>query len=117
MGKRDTIVGEVRKIDKRKEKTFQWFTEGELIGRGESDVYAFVVERFDEEGNVLPPVAVQMSSKGGFAGVLSEGDQVIFFADGQPGNEVVKPDALRNLTAGALFGDRKKVKRGDVPTP
>ncbi len=110
MADRRIVTGEIRKIDKRKEKTAWW--------KGEEDtIYSFVVERFDEQGNAGPSVGVEIMSKSGFDGLLSEGDQVTFFADKRMPSGALKVGALRNLTTGTLFGERRAVKRGDVPAP
>lgn len=115
MPDRQIVTGEVRKIETRKKKGFSWKAVDKPFGIGEHEVYVFAVEQFDEQGDVLPPVAVEMSSPDGFTGLLSEGDRVTFFAGKQLASGAFEVGAVRNLSAGTIFGSHRAVKRGDVP--
>ncbi len=136
MTDRQIVTGEVRKLEKREERALGWFASGQPVGqplgpgpnggravrspsprsaRPERVVYAFLVEQFDEQGNASPAVVVEMVSKSGFDGLLSEGDQVTFFADKRMPSGALKVRALRNLTTNTLFGERRALRRGDVP--
>jgi len=115
MADRRVVTGEVQRIEMRTAKGFDWRAIDKPLGISEREVYVLAVERFDEEGNVTSPVAAEISTKNGFTGLLSEGDQVTFFADKQVASGAFKVDALRNLTTGTIFGSRRAVKRGDVP--
>jgi hypothetical protein len=64
-------------------------------------VLAFRVERFDEQGDRLPPVTVEMRGLG-FKGSLNEGDQVEIAKKPKPG-KVTRVPRLFNRTAASAF--------------
>ena len=70
-----------------------------LIPQNQVIVLAFNVERFDEGGNRLPPVPVELRGRS-LRGGLNEGDRVeLAAASAQDGT--VRVDRVRNLTTGA----------------
>jgi hypothetical protein len=98
-----TVVGEAR--------SFQVRVEPDLLDRQRQwMVWTFRLERFDNAGNRLNPVLVQMRGLR-FEGGISDGDWVAVggaaSADG-----IIHVDGVRNLTTGALVqatGDNRPV--------
>jgi hypothetical protein len=69
-------------------------------------IVTFRIERYDSEGQALPPVPVEMRGLS-FEGVLSDGDWVEASGDWRPGR-TLKPRAVHNLTTGATFQSRRR---------
>jgi len=107
----ETIEGEVRK---KTESTRKAWRGAEEIDK---KIVTFTVERFDEEGNQLDVVTVEISSNRGFSGLLSEGDKVILYRDKVSRSGVVEVEAVRNLTSNTIYGDQAKVDRGKASVP
>jgi len=87
-----SIVGEVRDFQSRQETR----------GAGQSStsiiVWSFRVVRFDDQGNAITPVPVEIRSYS-IRGVLSDGDRVEIQERWTPG-KTLRPRRLRNLTTG-----------------
>lgn len=68
-------------------------------------VYSFRVETYDDQGNRLPPVTIEMKGIS-FEGSLNEGDQVQI--NKKPKHGITfKVNKLTNITAGSTFKVRK----------
>jgi hypothetical protein len=85
-------VGEARGIQVRSEQD-------PLISERQVMVVAFNVERFDEAGNRLRPVPVELRGRT-VRGALNEGDRVDVAAAHAP-TGTLHVDRVRNLTTGA----------------
>lgn len=85
------IEGQVRGIDRQ-------------LSEKEADVLHFRVERYDQNGNRLRPVPVELRSWTGFQGSLNEGDQVRVFGRWKDGQLCC--NRVNNLTTGASLGKR-----------
>jgi hypothetical protein len=83
------IVGTVRGFQARQEPG----------GEEPLTVWSFNLERFDELGNALPPVPVQMRGRR-FVGALRNGEDVEAPGPWRPG-ETLHAARVRNLTTGA----------------
>jgi len=92
-----TVVGQVRGIQQR--------TEG--YGEHGFSVLTFRVERYDDAGNRLQPVSVQLRAPG-YDGALSEGDEVR--VAGRWKNGTLHTSRVDNLTTGASVAG-KSVKK------
>jgi hypothetical protein len=68
---------------------------------GSIDILTFRVERFDQQGDRLAPIPVEM--EGTIRGVLNEGDKVEINADWKAG-QTLAPKRFRNLTTGGEVG-------------
>jgi hypothetical protein len=66
-------------------------------------IWTFVLERFDEQGNRLAPVPVEMRALG-FEGFIRDGDRVEIHGKWKQG-EIFRPKEVRNLSTNS------KVKR------
>src|SRR5215813_6113443 len=66
---------------------------------GTKDILTFRVDRFDETGNSLQPIPVEMT--GEIKGVLNEGDKIEIDAKWQPG-QTLEPKKLLNRTTGGV---------------
>lgn len=86
------FVGEARGVQARSEQD-------PLTPQRQFTVVTFRVERFDQTGNRLPPVAVQMRGRT-FEGAISEGDWVEVAGSGIPSG-TLHLDRVRNLTTAA----------------
>jgi len=89
-----TVQGQVRGIQQRTE------TYGDAGGE---QIWTFRIERYDEAGNRLPPVPVQMRGAR-FSGSLHEGDEVRVTGRWKDGTLVT--DRVQNLTTHAGFSKR-----------
>lgn len=83
------VIGEVRDFRERRE------TEGQYTWT----IWNFRVERYDDSGNQMQPVPVEIKGMK-FEGAVSEGDWVELPGDWKPG-EVASPKKFTNLTTGA----------------
>jgi hypothetical protein len=68
-------------------------------GGGSYDILTFVVDRFDEMGDRLTPIPVEM--KGTIQGVLNDGDKVEIDVDWETG-QTIQLQKLLNLTTGGM---------------
>jgi hypothetical protein len=68
-------------------------------GGGSYDILTFVVDRFDEMGDRLTPIPVEM--KGTIQGVLNDGDKVEIDIQWQPG-QTLAPTKFLNKTTGGI---------------
>ena len=87
--KGNRVIGEVREFRERRE------TEGNFTWT----IWTFRVERYDESGNRMQPVPVEIKGMK-FEGTISEGDWVELPELWKPG-EVASPKKFDNLTTGA----------------
>ncbi|GLW96854.1 FHA domain-containing protein [Microtetraspora sp. NBRC 16547] len=85
-----TVVGQARGIQQRSER----------YGDGGKTVLAFRVERYDNSGNRLRPVPVQLRATW-FDGSLCEGDEVR--VTGRWKNGTLHTDRVENMTTGAAI--------------
>jgi hypothetical protein len=83
------VIGEAREVRQRAE------SEGAINW----SISSFRVERYDQAGNRMQPVPVEMRATK-FDGTLSEGDWVEIPGTWQPG-QVMKPKRVNDLTTGA----------------
>jgi hypothetical protein len=90
------IVGVARAVNQRSEQSV-------VNRRSQVLIWTFRLERHDEEGRVLPPVAVELRGLN-FKGVVSEGDWVEVSGSWRPGS-VLRRKSVRNLST----GDRLRV--------
>lgn len=115
MAERQVVRGRVTELKERQE----WFSLGpvNLGTQPLITVYGFVVEHFDDEGNLEKPIAVEVRSAKGhkIAGTLDDGDEVAFFTGDSSAGGVLQVSAVRNLTTDTLFGHPKAVRRQEVP--
>jgi hypothetical protein len=81
------------------------------------DACTFRLERFDEKGDSLPAITVEIRSVTGFAGDLSEGDKISVYEQKRAATGGIVTAAVRNVSTGGIFGKRDKVdaRRIDVP--
>lgn len=98
------IVGEVR--------NFRDWTESTQGGTTTWIVWTFCVERFDEHGNPLPLVPVQMRGMK-FRGSINEGDRVEVRSRWRPGRTLTV-NSVRNLSTGATVRSGRAVHWSDV---
>jgi hypothetical protein len=84
--RRRGIVGEARAVQRRMEDA----------GSCNVEVLSFRIERYDENGNRLPPVPVQIKGAS-FVGTIQEGDQVQLKERWKPGR-IVQVKRIQNLT-------------------
>lgn len=91
-GMRGSIVGEARGVQERQE--------GGSSAPQPSIIWSFRVERYDEAGNRLPPVPVEMRGIG-FDGFIREGDRVEVSGTWREGR-TIRTNWVRNLTTGAV---------------
>ncbi len=89
--KGNRVIGEVREFRERRE------TEGNFTWT----IWSFRVERYDESGNRMQPVPVEIRGMK-FEGTISEGDWVELPELWKPG-EVASPKKFTNLTTGAII--------------
>lgn len=94
---RATVVGQVRGIQQR--------TEG--YGEHGASVLTFRVERYDDAGNRLQPVPVQLRARG-YDGSLNEGDNVR--VSGRWKDGTLHTSRVRNLTTGASVAGKSIAK-------
>jgi hypothetical protein len=87
----NVIVGHVRGLSEKPARDFT--------------VYSFRVESYDEQGNRLSPVTVEMQGIG-FEGSLNEGDEVEIRKKYRPGR-TIKVSQLYNITAASPFKARE----------
>jgi hypothetical protein len=87
------ILGEARGVQARSEQD-------PLVSQRQLTVVSFRVERYDEAGNRLAPVAVQMRGQT-FEGAVSEGDWVEV-TGGKVRDGTVQVDRVRNLTTNVV---------------
>jgi hypothetical protein len=85
---RATVEGQIRGIQQRVE------SHGEL----DSSVWTFRIERYDRDGNRLPPIPVQMRGIA-FEGSLSEGDEIKVVGVWKAGT--LYTERVQNITTGA----------------
>lgn len=113
---RSQIIGDVRKIQWRQEHRKKMVSPPgsppETV-----EVCTFRVEGADKDGNPRHLVTIEIRSESGFAGDLSEGDQITLYAGTRSPSGSINTSAVRNLTTGGIFGDKKKVNRGSVDVP
>jgi hypothetical protein len=96
---RSAITGEAR--------GFQSRTESRGPQSPAEIVWTFRVERYDTDGNRLPPVPVEMRSDS-FEGFINEGDVVAVPGRWREG-QILHATTLRNITTGALVTARSGV--------
>jgi F0F1-type ATP synthase membrane subunit b/b' len=97
---RATVEGQVRGIQQRTES----------IGQSSSTmVWTFRIERYDHDGNRLPPIPVQMRSIA-FEGSLSEGDEVEITGVWKDGT--LHTEDVQNLTTGATVKKKSSSSLG-----
>jgi hypothetical protein len=87
---RATVSGQARGIQQRTES----------IGSGSLGVWTFRIERYDRDGNRLPPIPAQMRGVV-FEGSVSEGDEVRVIGVWKDGT--LHSERVENLTTGAAF--------------
>jgi hypothetical protein len=108
---RSQIVGDARKIQWRQDVT------GFGQNQRSTAVCTFRIERFDEQGNPLQPVMVEIRSQSGFTGDLSEGDRVSLYEEKRTPNGGFVAPAIRNLSTGGVFGAKSEVDDGLIDVP
>jgi hypothetical protein len=109
---RPQVIGEARTIQWRQDTT------GSPPYQKSTGVCTFRIERFDEQGNSLRPLMIEIRSESGFTGDLSEGDRVSLYEKKQAspnGGYVVH--AVRNLNTGGVFGTKSEVDHGLIDVP
>lgn len=91
------VTGVARAIRERSEQSSNSETE---------HIVTFRVERFDDQGQALAPVPVEMRGLQ-FRGVLSDGDWVEIEGGFRPG-QTLTPRAVQNLTTGGAFHAKRR---------
>jgi hypothetical protein len=81
-------------------------------------VRTFTLEHIDETG-VVHRTAVEVSTpkEHGFAGVLDDGDHVVFYVHSRVPGRAVIARAMSNRTNGSVFGDWRLVEKGKAQLP
>jgi hypothetical protein len=93
----DAIIGQARIVQVRTEQKNPY--ELLKVGDRSESILTFRVERFDEDGNRLPFVPVEMRASRFEGSMVSEGDWVEV-SGRWSGGQTVRPKRLRNLTTG-----------------
>jgi hypothetical protein len=75
-----------------------------MSGRKTDQILSFRVDRFDDEGRRLQPVAVEMRGRS-IRGVLNDGDSV---DAGRVGDGVLHPRKVRNLSTNSIVKVRRR---------
>ena len=91
------IVGQVTGFHERVEEERHWWQYfGKIV-----NVWSFRIERFDEAGNRLPPIQIEMRGSR-FTGSIDEGDKVEIQGKWQEG-KVMQVKEVTNLTTGVTI--------------
>lgn len=80
------------------------------------DICTFRIQCFDEKGNPAAVAGVELRSKCGFAGDLTEGDMVCVYDTRSKGG-TISTTAVRNLTTQAVFGNSDEANRRNPKAP
>lgn len=97
MGKSNIVRGEVRGVSVRSRTGPSSGMNSRRQTQRTTDILTFRIECFDEAGNKVATIPVEM--KGTLSGVLNEGDSVEVIAKWRPGI-TLHPERVLNLTTG-----------------
>jgi hypothetical protein len=97
---RNRIRGRVAGLQQRQEMDRLALTPGRM-NPPYSQVWSFRIQQVDQDGAVLPAVAVQMRGST-FRGYLAEGDEVEVYAPNYRPGSTVHPSQVHNLSANSV---------------